>query len=77
MKSLNFALIIFLTPLPLMADINHDYSPPNSFNNRQIPSRNTSYLKASRDRNAYKIYSLGKDTNMRKSYFFKKINFLN
>ena len=77
MKSLNFAFIIFLTPFPLMADINHDYSPPNSFDNRQITSRNTIYLKASRDRHAYKIYSLGKDTIMRKSYFFKKITFLN
>ena len=68
-------MIIFLIPLPLLADTEYKYSKLNntSYSLRRV--KDTSYSKASRDRNINKIYSLYKDKRVRKSYFLKEYNY--
>ena len=75
MSFLKLIILISLIPLPLLADSEYKYSKLNNASYSQKKVKDSSYSKASRDRNIYKIYSLYKDKRVRNSYFLKELAF--
>ena len=75
MRFLKLIILISLIPLPSFADTNNKHSKSNVTSFLPIRVSDTSYSRASRDRNINKIYSLYKDKRVRKSYFLKEYNY--